>query len=177
MLQAAEKLIGGNPYPPLHRRRVLVHMEPMCIKSSMSNICFGSQWTEKPQGPCASTPGSPTLCSSSFVSSGRLVAGLQKWKRKKNNMLQSEILIGWWWRTAAYRTGACWHLLGAGLENGTAVSVGAGLMGSTAWDAASITHSRITGKQIKLLEYHLLCMFIHSSLQLLLTKSTRAALF
>lgn len=134
----------------------LWHMEGIWIKSSMRNICFGSQWTQRPRGPCASTHGSPTLFSSLFASSGRLDAGLKKKKKKERNVLQSEIFIGWWWRMAAYTTGACWHLLGVGLENGTAVSVGAGLMESTAWDFPYITHSTITGNQIKLLEHHLL---------------------
>lgn len=57
--------------------------------------------------------------------------------------------------TQKKKTGACWHLVGVGLENGTAVSVGAGLMESTVWDYFPTLHIP-TGNQIKPLEHHLL---------------------
>lgn len=88
-------------------------MEQLWIQSSIRNICFGSHWTERPQGPRASGPHPPRW---------GLVAGLNHGNKK-------HVAVGDLHWLVMKDVGARWRLLG--VQNAAAVSGDAPL---TVWD-------------------------------------------
>ena len=94
------------------------------LRAAWETYVVGPQLCASPPSGLESTGTTcfhPWLCHFVFIFSclqwaaGRWV---EDWKKKKENVLQTGVFIGWWWRMAACRTGVCWHLLGAGLERG-----------------------------------------------------------